>query len=139
MNSPDSAKSQRSAENSSFDFVQAVCGFAGLAGFRYRSLGVSAFSISAFQLYPNSPFPRHPPLFPHLRSGHQLFQRPSTQKQTPSQPKSEDITKYNGAAQCGRHLKNASSHCRWKLPLSMLRKPYAKMNDFLLDSHDISG
>jgi hypothetical protein len=53
--SPNLAKSRRPAEHSSFDFVQAVCGFAGLAGVRYLSLR-SAFQFSAFQLYPDTPF-----------------------------------------------------------------------------------
>ena len=38
---------------------------------------LSAFQFSAFQLYPNPPFPR-------LRFGHPLFHRPSRQKQIPS-------------------------------------------------------
>jgi hypothetical protein len=55
-NPSDTAKSRRSAEHSSFDFVQAVCGLAGLAGVRYRSLSVQHFSISAL--------PKSPPFFP---------------------------------------------------------------------------
>ena len=38
---------------------------------------LSSFQNFSFQLYPNPPFPR-------IRSGHQLFQRPSPQKQFPS-------------------------------------------------------
>ncbi len=59
-----------------------------------------AFQFSAFQLYPNPPFPPHPP-FPRLRSGHRLFQRPSPQKQIPS----------NRTEEPRPHLGNPSS-CR---------------------------
>ena len=54
MNLSAISRSRLSAEHSSFDFVQAVCGFAGLVGVCYRSLR-SAFQFSAFQLYPKSP------------------------------------------------------------------------------------
>jgi hypothetical protein len=70
VNSPNLARFGRSAEHSSFDFVQAVCGLAGLAAVRYRFLCVQRFIFTQI------------PLFPRLRSGHRLFQRPSPQKQT---------------------------------------------------------
>jgi hypothetical protein len=45
VNSSASASSWRQAEHSFFDFVHAVCGFAGLAGVRDRSLCVQRFSF----------------------------------------------------------------------------------------------
>ena len=60
MNFSAISRSRLSAEHSSFDFVQAVCGFAGLVGVRYRSLCVQHFSFQHFSFTPNPPFPRPP-------------------------------------------------------------------------------
>ena len=43
-----------------FDFVQAVCGFAGFLRVRYRSIGVHCFSSLHFSSTQNPHFPRNP-------------------------------------------------------------------------------
>ena len=64
---PDLARSRRSAEHSSFDFVQAVCGFAGLVGVRYRSLCFQRFSFQHFSFI-------HSPISPPSNLRHLLCQ-----------------------------------------------------------------
>jgi hypothetical protein len=52
VKSADLTKSQRSAEHSSSDFVQAVRDFAGLVEVYYRTSDVQRFSISALPILP---------------------------------------------------------------------------------------
>jgi len=60
VNPSDTAKSRRPAEHSSF-----------------QRFSFQHFSFTQIPLFPRNP------LFPALRSGHRLFQRPSPQKQIP--------------------------------------------------------
>jgi hypothetical protein len=59
VNPSDTVKYWRPAEHSSFDFVQAVCGFVGLVGVRYRSLCFQRFSFQHFSI---SALPSAPPI-----------------------------------------------------------------------------
>lgn len=61
VNSPDPSRSRRSAKHSSFDYVHAVCGYAGLAGVRDRSLCVQRFSSQRFNFTQIPIFPASGP------------------------------------------------------------------------------
>jgi hypothetical protein len=77
VNHSDTAKSRRPAEHSSFDFVQAVWGFAGLVGVRYRSLCFQHFSFTQIPFSPPS----------SLRQGYDRQAGPATGSSTAFPPK----------------------------------------------------
>ena len=85
-NPPEIAKSRRPAEYSSFDFVQAVCCFAGLVGVRYRSLCVQRFSFQHFSFTQIPLFPRNP-LFPASGPATGSFNGPHLKSKFLSNPK----------------------------------------------------